>query len=288
MAGWIKIQRDLIDHWCAADPNFLAVWLRLLSEANFKTKKSMINGRPITIKRGQVLFGLPSFSKRSGVSISKLRRIISVLLEEGMIDRLKTNKYSIISITNYEKHQADDSQKTVKSQADDSQTTTSEEGKQGKDNIDDPKPKPKRKSSLPDNCPTIEDQKLAIKYWEKKNTACDLSFTVDGFRAGMLSNGDLALDWSAKWRTWYVNASKWCKQSGSPTGTPLEIGQDDGPLFNQTETIKDPLRADWEYAEKQFKDKGLLPKRFVDSGTYDCPKDILDRNNGFKIQEAAQ
>ena len=133
MIGWIKINREIINHWCSNDPSFFAVWIRLLSEANFKTKKTMVNRSPVTIKRGQLIFGLNAFSQKSGVTVSKLRKIIKVLLKEGMIDRQKTNKYSIISITNYEKYQVVDKQTTSRRQADDKQTTTLEEGKEGKE-----------------------------------------------------------------------------------------------------------------------------------------------------------
>jgi len=132
MTGWIKINRGIANHWCSADPNFLAVWIRLLSEANFKTKKTMMNGTPVTINRGSLVFGLNAFSNKSGVSISKLRRILKLLIAESMIDRQKTNKYSIISITNYDMYQSGDKQNADKQQSDDNQTTTPKERKKDK------------------------------------------------------------------------------------------------------------------------------------------------------------
>lgn len=133
MSGWIKIHRDLLKHWCASDPNFLAVWVHLLSDANFQTKNSLMNGAIVEIKRGQLIFGLNAFSKKSGVSISKLRRVINVLEKEHMIDRLKTNKYSIISITKYNDYQDIDKPTTSKTQANDIQTATPKEGKEIKE-----------------------------------------------------------------------------------------------------------------------------------------------------------
>ena len=123
MLGWIKFQRDITEHWCASDPIFFAVWFRLVAEANYKDQKTMLNGSPVTVKRGQLIFGLNAFSNRSGVSIAKLRRVIKILLYESMIDRQIFSKYSIISITNYEKYQVDDKQNARKTQAEDKQTT---------------------------------------------------------------------------------------------------------------------------------------------------------------------
>ena len=133
MSGWIKIHRDLMNHWCASDPNFLAVWMHLISSANFQTKKSLINSIVVEVKRGQLIFGLNAFSKKSGVSVSKLRRIMKVLESELMISRQKTNKYSIISITKYNDYQVIDKQNTGKKQSNNNQNTTPKEGKEGKE-----------------------------------------------------------------------------------------------------------------------------------------------------------
>lgn len=127
--GWIKVHRALLDHWCATEPEALAVWVRLLCEANFESKRSMINGCLIEVERGQLVFGLDAFSKKSGVSVSKLRRIISMLESDGMISRQKTSKYSLISIACYDKYQEDDRQITGKSQAKDNQIAAPKEVK---------------------------------------------------------------------------------------------------------------------------------------------------------------
>lgn len=127
--GWIKVHRALLDHWCATEPEALSVWVRLLCEANFESKKSMINGCLIDVERGQLVFGLDAFSKKSGVSVSKLRRIISMLESDGMISRQKTSKYSLISIACYDKYQEDDRQITGKSQANHNQIAAPKEVK---------------------------------------------------------------------------------------------------------------------------------------------------------------
>ena len=127
--GWIKVHRALLDHWCATEPEALAVWVRLLCEANFESKKSMINGCLIDVERGQLVFGLDAFSKKSGVSVSKLRRIISMRESDGMISRQKTSKYSLISIACYDKYQEDDRQITGKSQANHNQIAAPKEVK---------------------------------------------------------------------------------------------------------------------------------------------------------------
>lgn len=130
MNGWIAIDRTLMSHWCSSDPNFLAVWIWLLSEANWKDKKALINSRVIEMKRGQLIYGREAFSRKCGVSISKLRRIIKILQKEGMIDQQKTNKYTLITITKYEQYQGIDQQNANRTPTERQQTTTPKQDKQ--------------------------------------------------------------------------------------------------------------------------------------------------------------
>jgi len=136
--GFIKIHRTVFDNWVADEPEALAVWVRILSEANFADKKKKFNGSLIEVKRGQMIFGLNAFSDRSGVSVMKLRRIISDLESDGMINRQKTNRYSLLTVVAYDSYQGLTSQEqaintplTDKQHADNTPLTTLEEGKKG-------------------------------------------------------------------------------------------------------------------------------------------------------------
>lgn len=206
--GWLKIHRDLLSHWCSQDPNFLAVWIRLLLEANFETKKTLINYSPIEVKRGDVIFGLNAFSEKSGVPVSKLRRIMKVLEDEGMIDRQKTNKYSIISIAKYDQYQLDDRQEAVKQQSDDIQTTTPKETNNYNNNKKTTPISPskgKRKTSLsPDFIPNKNN---AMTYWKQKSRS-DLNYEdqVVKFTSHCKANGKRFVCWQSAWTTWYGNA----------------------------------------------------------------------------------
>ena len=122
LSGWVSIDRKILDHWSASEPEALAVWVRLILEANHSDTKKLFNGTLTEIKRGQVVFGYPAFSQKSGVSVAKLRRIMSMFEKDGMISRQTTNKYSLISITCYDKYQSTDRQTAGESQADNKQT----------------------------------------------------------------------------------------------------------------------------------------------------------------------
>lgn len=117
MCGWIKLQRDIMDHWIAQDNEYLAVWIRMLSEANFESQTKMFNGQVITVNRGQFIFGLDSYAEKTKVSVMRLRRLVDLLEKHQMINRVKRAKYSLISIVNYDKYQADNRQTTSTEQA---------------------------------------------------------------------------------------------------------------------------------------------------------------------------
>lgn len=114
--GWLKLHRSLLSHWVASEPESLAVWIRLLAEANHKPSKKRFNGSLIDVDRGQTIFGLNAFSDKSGITKAKLRRILSELESDGMINRQITNKYSLITITCFDKYQGDDTQDASKKQ----------------------------------------------------------------------------------------------------------------------------------------------------------------------------
>lgn len=105
LQGWIKLHRKLLDHWSASEPEMLATWVRLLLEANHQDAKKMFNGSLVEIKRGQLIFGYNAFSTKSGVTKKKLERYMKLFEAEGMLERQRGSKYSLITIACYDSYQ---------------------------------------------------------------------------------------------------------------------------------------------------------------------------------------
>lgn len=103
--GWIKLHRKLLDHWSASEPEMLATWIRLLLEANHQDSKKLFNGSLVEIKRGQLIFGYNAFSTKAGVSKKKLERYMKLFEGEGMLERQRGSKYSLLTITCYDSYQ---------------------------------------------------------------------------------------------------------------------------------------------------------------------------------------
>lgn len=143
MCGWIKLQRDIMSHWIAQDNEYLAVWIRMLSEANYEAQTKMFNGQVITVGRGQFIFGLDSYAEKTKVSVMRLRRLVDLLEKHQMINRVKTSKYSLISIVNYDKYQTDNRQTTGTQQAGNNTIRSKEVTELNKKNIDDSSESPR-------------------------------------------------------------------------------------------------------------------------------------------------
>ena len=202
MSGWIKLHRKTLEHWVAQEPEMLAVWVRLLSDANHETKKTMFNGSLIEIKRGQVIFGLNAFSVKSGVSIKKLRRYMDMFEAEGMLGRQKTNKFSLISITKYDQYQDKGSQGASRGQAEGKQRATSKECKEVKEG----------KGSKKFTPPTPEQ---VYEYMKEKglDSRTEANRFVNHHEQGnwFLKNGRKMSSWTAAVRVWLGNYGRFEK-----------------------------------------------------------------------------
>lgn len=165
MSGWIKLQRDIMDHWIAQDNEYLAVWIRMLSEANFEAQTKMFNGHVLTVGRGQFIFGLDSYAEKTKVSVMRLRRLIDLLEKHQMINRVKFSKYSLISIVNYDKYQSDNRQTTGCEQADNKQTTSRQQA--DNNTIRSKEIQEGKELNKKEICQQSEDCQIIFDYWCK-------------------------------------------------------------------------------------------------------------------------
>ena len=117
MNGWIRLDRGIQGNFLWEEPEALKLWIYLLMAASLTDKATAFNGQMLTIKRGQLVFGLNAASARLNISVRRLRKYLDWFSADDMIDKQVTNKFSIISITNYSKYQDVGKQASGKSQA---------------------------------------------------------------------------------------------------------------------------------------------------------------------------
>ena len=115
MNGWIKIHRSILKWEWYQDSKMVHLFIHLLFEANFDDRK----WRGMEIKRGQLVTGRKALSAATGISQQSIRTCLARLEHTGEITRKSTNKYSIITINNYNKYQIKEnpSQPTINQQS---------------------------------------------------------------------------------------------------------------------------------------------------------------------------
>ena len=99
--SWVKLYRKLKEWSWADNPNMVALWVRLLIEVNYEDRQ----GHDITIRRGQFVTSVASLSTKTGLSYKQIRTCIDRLEKTGEIIKKATNKYTIITLCNFESYQ---------------------------------------------------------------------------------------------------------------------------------------------------------------------------------------
>lgn len=129
MDGWIKIHYKFLSWEWFQDDGMVRLFINLLLRANFQPKK----WKGILLERGQLVTGRKQLSIETGLSEQTIRTCLQRLEDTGEITRKTTNKFSIVTICNYDTYQYDESnsnqQLTNNQPATNQQSTTAKEYK---------------------------------------------------------------------------------------------------------------------------------------------------------------
>ena len=109
MAGWIKISREIEDHWLWQDAERMRWWIDMLFMASWEDKKVIEDTHLITIKKGQFIASVAFLCKRWGKSNKTIIKYLKLLEEDEMICREVLHRQTpVITICNYDKYQCND------------------------------------------------------------------------------------------------------------------------------------------------------------------------------------
>ncbi len=143
MDGWLKLYRSILDSAVFQDPEVLKVWIWLLCNVAFEQHDTMCYGKVIHLKPGQIATGRKKIAQCTDLNETKVYRALTALKSLGNIEIKATNKYSIVTVINWDKYQEENgkrtsseqqtnSKQTPEEQQDDSKTTQHKNGKNGK------------------------------------------------------------------------------------------------------------------------------------------------------------
>lgn len=105
MSGWIKIYREITQHWIFQDAEKFKWWIDLLIMASHEDYKTLVKDELLTLKRGQLKVSLSFLAQRWGRSKEKVLSFLRLLESDCMIERSSDRKSTIITICNYDSYQ---------------------------------------------------------------------------------------------------------------------------------------------------------------------------------------
>ncbi len=230
MDGWIKLHRKLLEWEWFMDGNMLKLFLYLLLSANHRDSK----WQGVDIKRGQLITGQNSLSKKTKISVQSLRTCINRLKSTGEITVQSTNKYSIITICNFDEYQMmlsetnnqKSEQLTIEQQSTNNQLTTDKKDKKNK-KVKKTLIITERKKNFELKTKTLNAKVgLVAVNVEKFN----LHWTQAGEKANKMKfEKETTFDHKARMQTWKLNDygghQQNNKQAQKPTGAKTDYSQ---------------------------------------------------------------
>jgi hypothetical protein len=103
MAGWIKLQRKMIDWEWFTDVNTCHLFTYLLLAATHANTK----WRGIALAPGQLITGRTQLAEKTGLSEQQIRTALDKLKATSEITSESTNNFTVITITNWKIYQHD-------------------------------------------------------------------------------------------------------------------------------------------------------------------------------------
>jgi len=104
-SGWFKTHRKIIDSVVFQSDKSLKIWIWCLAKTNHCENTSLIGRQKVVVKKGQFIMGSLTAEEKLKMAKSTIWYWLNFLEKEGMIGIKKTNKYSIITVRNWDKYQ---------------------------------------------------------------------------------------------------------------------------------------------------------------------------------------
>lgn len=108
--GYVPMWRKLKDSTFYRDSEAVHLWLHLLFEAQHKPKKEWFRGIEVDLLEGEFTTGRKRLSSETGISESKIQRLLKKFEKCHMIEQQTNSANRLISIVNYKSHQVGEQQ----------------------------------------------------------------------------------------------------------------------------------------------------------------------------------
>lgn len=105
MSGWIKLNREINNHWVFQNSDYFKWWVDILLEVNYAPAKVVIKGKIYECDRGEKLYSLDTWATRWKTNKSKVRRYFDLLQKENMIELKNETQTTRLKVCKYEDYQ---------------------------------------------------------------------------------------------------------------------------------------------------------------------------------------
>lgn len=192
--GYIKTYRCLIDSAVWQNEKLLKTWMWCLIKAVHTPQEVAVGLQTVPLLAGQFLFGRERAARETGYPESSIWRYIKTLEKFGMLNIKTTNKYSLVTIENWELYQGADTETEVKvkrkRKTSEKQLDTYKNDKNVKNSI-------LAKNIIP---PTLE---MVTEYCLEANYPINPQKFMDYYDSnGWMVGNRKMKDWQATIRTW--------------------------------------------------------------------------------------
>lgn len=173
--GWIKLHRKILDNpiFTSKDSFLIQLWLYILLSVNHKPKRLLFNKKEMVIESGQGIFGLnqivkdcTNLKKEDSSKFKKYKTIyyrrLKILQNLGNVKLNPTNKFTLITVINWDKYQGIETQVKLKRNSSETQVKTNKNDK----NIKNVK-KEVLFETFWNKYPNKKAKKKALQVWDK-------------------------------------------------------------------------------------------------------------------------
>jgi len=108
--GYVPVWRKLKDSTFYRDSEAVHLWLHILFEAQHSEKKEWYKGKEIVLQEGQFTTGRKRLASETGISESKIQRLLKKFERCHMIEQQTNSANRLISIVNYKSHRIGEQQ----------------------------------------------------------------------------------------------------------------------------------------------------------------------------------
>lgn len=109
--GWVKLFRKSLDNGWLKNHALWTFWTYCLLKATHINHTALIGNQEVVLKPGQFVFGRRIAAKELKMSEKQIRNRLTFLENSGNVTIKRTNKYSIITIVNWNTYQGGKHQK---------------------------------------------------------------------------------------------------------------------------------------------------------------------------------